>query len=402
MIGYHDENDFPNKLESWSNLLYPEDKERTLGLFVKTLADRTDHTKYDLEYRLKTRDRGYRWYRAAGNVQRNQAGEAIQFIGIFVDTTEEHEGRTKLDSLLQRHVAIDHVSTEGSFYIQIKRNTIDALENVVWFSEQFRKQLGFVEENEFPNRVDTWFNRIHSEDLPKLMSQLNSGIAQRSGSFEMEYRIQHRNGNYLWIRVVVQIGEAERSGELFVAGVTGDVTELYHTRELVQQNMNTHVHSLMEGLEKINQTISENTEAMKLVMSRQTEVSEVLKDSQTQMEKTAAAVKSIQDISRQTNLLSLNASVEAARAGDAGKGFAVVAGEVRNLAQNSDSVSKEISSDLGKMQEYVTNVVDQFASLNHEISEQNTKINAITEIVQEINQTVKVIQETMDRLLEQS
>lgn len=165
--------------------------------------------------------------------------------------------------------------------------------------------------------------------------------------------------------------------------------------------MNTHVHSLMERLEQINQTINENINAMKLVMSRQEQLSQVLTDSQTQMEQTSSAVKSIQNISRQTNLLSLNASVEAARSGNAGKGFAVVAGEVRSLAQNSDIVSKQISADLGKMKEYVTTVVDQFYSLNQEISEQNVKINTIKEIVKDINQSVNTIQETMDMLLEQ-
>ena len=70
MIGYHDVKDFPDKLESWSNLLHPEDRDRTLNLFVQTLEDRSGKTKYDLEYRLKTKNRGYRWYRAAGNVQR--------------------------------------------------------------------------------------------------------------------------------------------------------------------------------------------------------------------------------------------------------------------------------------------------------------------------------------------
>ena len=58
--------------------------------------------------------------------------------------------------------------------------------------------------------------------------------------------------------------------------------------------------------------------------------------------KISKIIKAIDDIAFQTNILSLNASVEAARAGQAGKGFAVVAGEVRNLAQKSSEEAKNI------------------------------------------------------------
>lgn len=401
MIGYHDINDFPNRLESWADLLHPEDKERTLSLFAQTLADPTGRTKYDLQYRLKTKNRGYRWYRAAGNVQRNEKGEPIQFIGIFVDVNDERESKAALDQLLKRYSAIDQVTTQGSFYIRLARNAIDAPENTVWFSEPFRKQLGFLGEDDFPNQVGRWLGRIHTEDLADFTELLNRSIAQQSDLVEADYRIQHRDGNYLWAHAVMHVGREEASNTRFIVGVISDVTELQNTRELVKQNMNAHVGSLTDCLEKINQIINENTQAMQLVMSRQTELAQILKDSQVQMERTNNAFNAIQNISRQTNLLSLNASVEAARAGSAGKGFAVVAEEVRSLAQNSDTVSKEISTDLENMRQYLTSVVQQFELLNDEILNQNKKMLSTKDLVAEIDGTVAGVKDVMGTLLNQ-
>jgi PAS domain-containing protein len=52
MLGYTDENDFPNLLSSWSNLLHPDDKEAALDAFERHILDKTGKTPYDVEYRL--------------------------------------------------------------------------------------------------------------------------------------------------------------------------------------------------------------------------------------------------------------------------------------------------------------------------------------------------------------
>lgn len=91
MLGYQDETDFPNVLESWSNLLHPDDKEQVLTEYYDTINDYTGKKEYNVEYRLLTKDRGYRWYRASGRLSRQPDGTPISYVGIFVDITNQKE-----------------------------------------------------------------------------------------------------------------------------------------------------------------------------------------------------------------------------------------------------------------------------------------------------------------------
>lgn len=87
MLGYHDETDFPNLLESWSNLLHEDDKENVLREFYSTIDDYTGEKVYSVEYRLLTKNQGWRWFQAAGKLSRREDGTPVTYVGIFVDIT---------------------------------------------------------------------------------------------------------------------------------------------------------------------------------------------------------------------------------------------------------------------------------------------------------------------------
>lgn len=74
-----------------------------------------------------------------------------------------------------------------------------------------------------------------------------------------------------------------------------------------------------------------------------------------------ASIKEVQNISMQVKILSLNASVEAARAGVAGKGFAVVASEISRLSQRTDATAKKIEEDANYMKALLDNTVSDMA-----------------------------------------
>lgn len=89
MIGYQGMDDFPDVLESWSDLLHPGDRERVLKEYYETISDYTGKKTYDVEYRLRTKNRGYRWYRAVGKPTRRPDGSPVTYIGIFIDITDQ-------------------------------------------------------------------------------------------------------------------------------------------------------------------------------------------------------------------------------------------------------------------------------------------------------------------------
>jgi PAS domain S-box-containing protein len=91
MLGYHGTDDFPDILESWSDLLHPEERERVLKEYNETISDYTGQKTYDVEYRLLTKNRGYRWYRAVGKPTRRPDGSPITYIGVFIDITDQKE-----------------------------------------------------------------------------------------------------------------------------------------------------------------------------------------------------------------------------------------------------------------------------------------------------------------------
>lgn len=173
--------------------------------------------------------------------------------------------------------------------------------------------------------------------------------------------------------------------------INASVDEIKNQTVAVQDSskiMNDKIKSMQDSSHKMDEGISAISKRIETV--------------NTTVDKVSNIVSVIEEISSETNLLSLNASIEAARAGDAGKGFAVVAQEIRVLSDNTntelENIKQIISSlveecrycvqasgtiveDNAKQNEEIKAVLDEFGSLDEQIQKTAEKADEIEELV---------------------
>lgn len=386
ITGYSDRKELEDTLESWNSKIHDHDREQVMQKFQETVEDTTGTKEFDVEYRFQTGSDGFRWMRMAGEIVR-RGGKPFEFIGIITDITTAHSNAMGLDISTKRHDAIDSILNEGSWSMNVLDGDIANPENPFWYSEQFRKLLGFHSEQDFPNAANSYSDRIHEEDRQKIMEQIlqyvKDGVNQKP--IQMEYRIRHADGKYRWFCMTVTSVFDSAQRPIVVAATVLDVTEQKRSREIFEADMEKSIHSLAAGLDEISAVVSSTTADVQGLNEKQSSITEAAASVSEKVAESLEIISLIQGIASQTNLLSLNASIEAARAGEAGKGFAVVADEVGKLAVSCNETSAHISQSLNQMQQAIDHILSKIESMDQAVSSQADNMEKISSMTQELN-----------------
>ena len=132
---------------------------------------------------------------------------------------------------------------------------------------------------------------------------------------------------------------------------------------------------------------------------RQDDVANQIVEMAAQSEHLAEANNVISNIANQTNLLAMNAAIEAAHAGESGKGFSVVADEIRKLAENSSAQSKSIKTELDNITKIINSIVDSSKLSVEEFGLIADKVSATNNLVHEIDAAMTEQNEASQQVL---
>ena len=387
MLGYN-RTELPDDIAALGGLIHPDEVEAVFAAFGAAAADRSNRTKYDIDYRLKTKHDGYKWFHAAGECIRKKDGTPLVFVGTFTDIDETRANAERLEIGKRRQDAVDRMMLEGTWSMDLTQYAIDDVNSPMVFSDQFKKILGYMpNSSEFPDIMQSWITKIHPDDVAKASEAMGRQLKDVSGNtvFDMEYRMKHKDGTYHWVRAssyVVWGGHTP----LMAAGTILDITEDKQNRLKFENEMAPKIESLRTGITDIAGIVEMAAAQMKEVSARQEEVSSSAKTIEDAVDASMEIISSIQSIASQTNLLSLNASIEAARAGDAGRGFAVVADEVSNLSNSTKETTQNIADILNNMNTSVKDILLKIDQISESVSTENAEMENIDSTVEQLHQ----------------
>ena len=238
MLGYNDILDFPNKLDSWSELLHPQDKERVMNQLYSAIADKTNQIKYNVEYRLRMKDNRYQWFRASAEVIRRVDGTANRIAGIFVNIDAEKKRIMQEQKLAAFHRAFTK-SNLCEYYVNLEKNSFETFKVEASLMTAFEKSHTW---DEFISHFVEYY--VIDENKKTVTDFYNrSYIAEKLKGLETELSLECRiilNGKERWVRNVIMRGEIEDSeyAMIFLRDITEAKEENIKLQKMASDNAN--------------------------------------------------------------------------------------------------------------------------------------------------------------------
>ncbi|MGB4710549.1 MAG: PAS domain S-box protein [Fuerstiella sp.] len=220
MIG-HDPATFEESNAKWAERLHPDDREKVYSTFDAYV--RGEVSGYDVEFRQRTSTGGWLWTLSIGSIVAHDAdGKPLRMLGTHTDIS-------------RRKLAEEALRDSEARYRRAERGTNDGLwewdiaSGEHYFSIRWLELLGYLPD-ELPNRLETFTERVHPNDFSAAWEAAERHLQSRQ-PYDMELRLRHKRGDYLWVR---SRGQAEWDAAGKPVRMTGSITDITERRRTEQ------------------------------------------------------------------------------------------------------------------------------------------------------------------------
>jgi methyl-accepting chemotaxis protein len=235
-----------------------------------------------------------------------------------------------------------------------------------------------------------------SSQIAQTINQVASGASEQAkASSDTSDAVMELTG------IIRQVGDgaSEITTKVEIAAAAlSDMTAAIQSASTAAAEVSTVAASAAEATDHGQNAVRETVGEMERIKSTVEQASRKVAELGAKSDQIGAIVETIDDIAEQTNLLALNAAIEAARAGEQGKGFAVVADEVRKLAERSSRATKEIAALIGEVQTGTEDAVKAMTAGAAEVEHGSALAAQAGASLDAINNAVTATKRAVDRI----
>ena len=186
MLGYTDENDFPDILNRWWDNLHPDDKERTMDAFSRHIFDRTGKTPYDVKFRMRKKNGEYAYFNVFGETSRDENGNALRVAGAIKDITEIKVAEHALAVEKERLQTLSDNLPDGCLYYFVI-NTVTERMYMEYVGAKWEAVTGVPPELVYDD-IRSGFGNIPPEDQQSLLEAIHRDV-KHNKNFQHEIRM---------------------------------------------------------------------------------------------------------------------------------------------------------------------------------------------------------------------